>query len=175
MYALRSLLVLVLAIGATTSSRAEDAVAHPTLSLERFFRGPLDAEGSFRSAIDGSVRHVRVKMFGRWNARLATLTLSEDFAFADGEMDRKTWRFVKRRPGLYDGYREDVIGVADVRQNGRDVTLAYQADLRGSSGTFRVSFNDLLEKLDSQTVRNTATVSWLFFRAGDVDLLIHRR
>ncbi len=80
--------------------------------LEDYFRGKTTAEGQF-TAINGVRRAFHVDLHGRWNGKV--LTLVEDFTYADGERDRKTWRFRKTGPGLYRGTREDVIGETEVR------------------------------------------------------------
>ncbi len=86
--------------------------AHAEFRLEDYFRGTTYADGRF-SAINGVRRDFKVVLTGRWNGR--TLTLIEDFTYADGEKDRKTWRFAKTGEGRYTGRREDVVGETIVR------------------------------------------------------------
>lgn len=171
----RSLIVLLLCVGALPAAAASASGGAGKLVLEDFFRGRLMAEGSFRSTIDGSVRGIKVEMRGRWDPRSKTLELVEDFVFSDGEKDRKTWRFTKTAEGRYVGAREDVAGTAEVVQDGDAVRLTYRAVVRTKGGSsFTVSFDDLLVRTDRRTVRNTATVKWLFFTVGEVDLTIRR-
>ena len=169
-----ALLALLLAVPAFATPVAP-ASRPEKLVLEDFFRGTLTAEGTFTSTIDGSVRGMKVVMKGTWSPKTATLTLVEDFVFSDGEKDRKTWRFTRTGDGRYVGTREDVVGEAEVRQDGDAVRLVYKAVVRTKSGSsFTVSFDDLLVKTDRRTVLNTATVKWLFFTVGEVDLTIRR-
>ena len=171
----RSLFALLLLVSVLPAAAASPSGPAGRLVLEDFFRGRLVAEGTFRSTIDGAVRGMKVEMRGRWDRRSQTLELVEDFVFSDGEKDRKTWRFTKTGDGRYVGAREDVVGTAEVVQDGDAVRLTYRAVVKTKSGTaFTVSFDDLLVRTGARTVRNTATVRWLFFTVGEVDLTIRR-
>ncbi|WP_428030001.1 DUF3833 family protein [Ancylobacter sp.] len=134
----------------TTSAQARDLV------LERFFAGRTVAEGSF-SAINGVKRAFTVDLTGRWNGQ--ALTLVEDFRFADGERDRKTWRFVKLAPGSYRGTREDVRGGTQVRVKGDTATFSYLVDLDPGAGENLVRFHDRMVLRGDGTVLNIAWVT----------------
>ena len=141
------------------------------LVLEDFFRGHLLAKGSFSNRWDGSHRDVRVDMLGHWDGHV--LTLAEDFFYADGERAKKTWTFTKIGEGRYVGHREDVIGAADVYQDGNDVRLEYQArQAVQNGGTYDLTFRDRLEQTSKTEVLNVADVKLLFFDVGRVELKI---
>ncbi|WP_371346020.1 DUF3833 family protein [Ancylobacter sp. IITR112] len=126
------------------------------LVLEQYFAGPTVAEGSF-SAINGVKRSFTVQLNGRWNGDV--LTLVEDFRFADGEKDRKTWRFQKLAPGRYLGTREDVRGATEVSVKGNTATFSYLVDLDSGPGENLVRFHDKMVLRDDGTVLNTAWVT----------------
>jgi hypothetical protein len=141
----------------------------PTFTMEGFFTGRTVGKGAFSSSIAGVNRPLTVVTRGRWDGR--TLTLREDFAFADGEKDVKTWRFTKTGPGVYEGTREDVIGKAVVRQVGNTVQLTYSADVRGKDGSVtRLDFADTIAPVDRRSVLNKATVSKFGVPIGDVTI-----
>ena len=143
--------------------------------LQDFFNGPMKAEGRFKSRLDGSERAFRVNMLAYWNRQRTTLTLVEDFTFQDGEKGRKTWIFKQAGIGRYKGTREDVIGEADVWQDGEILRLRYKANIRNSAGNMvEVRFEDELVKLSKKVVRNTASVHWWFLTVGDVELTIKK-
>jgi hypothetical protein len=145
----------------------------PAFTLERFFQGRTVGTGSFSAPIAGVRRELTVVTRGRWDGR--TLTLREDFAFADGEKDVKTWRFTKVGPGIYEGTREDVIGKADVRQVGNTVQLSYTADVRAKDGSVtRLDFADTIAPLDGRRVLNEAVVSRFGVPIGKVSLVFSR-
>ncbi len=141
----------------------------PAFTLEGFFAGRTTGKGAFTSSIVGVNRPLTVVTRGRWDGR--TLTLREDFFFADGEKDVKTWRFTKTGPGVYEGVREDVIGKAVVRQVGNTVQLTYSADVRAKDGSVtRLDFADTIAPIDRRSVLNKATVSKFGVPIGDVTL-----
>jgi Protein of unknown function (DUF3833) len=143
--------------------------------LHDFFNGPMQAEGSFKSRIDGSERKFRVRMIANWSNHKKTLTLIENFYFQDGERGKKTWVFKQIANGRYEGTREDVIGLADVWQDGDTLKLRYNANLKKSDGNnIEVHFNDELVKISRNKVKNTATVHWWFLTVGDVELNINK-
>ncbi|MGL4634694.1 MAG: DUF3833 family protein [Beijerinckiaceae bacterium] len=145
----------------------------PAFTLEGFFTGKTVGKGAFTSAIAGVNRPMTVYTSGRWNGR--TLTLREDFVFADGEKDVKTWRFTRISPGVYEGEREDVIGKAVVRQVGNTVQLTYSADVRSKDGSVtRLDFADTIAPIDRKSVLNKAVVSKFGVPVGEV-LLTFRR
>ena len=143
--------------------------------LTDFFNGPMTAQGRFKSRLDGSERHFRVKMVARWNQPRNRLTLVEDFTFQDGEKGRKTWVFTRIGKGQYKGTREDVIGQADVWQEGEVLKLRYRANITSASGQVsEVVFEDELVQSSKRQVKNTATVHWWFLTVGDVELNISK-
>ena len=132
------------------SAQARDLV------LEQFFAGRTVAEGTF-SAINGVKRAFTVDLDGRWNGHV--LTLVEDFRFADGETDRKTWRFEKLGPGRYRGTREDVRGETQVSVKGDTATFSYLVDLTPGADENLVRFHDRMVLRGDGTVLNTAWVT----------------
>lgn len=151
-------------------------IAFPALAkdlvLEKFFAGRTQAEGTF-SAITGTKRSFTVDLSGRWNGRV--LTLVEDFRFADGERDRKTWRFEKLGTGLYRGTREDVRGDTLVTVKGNTATFSYVVELDPSAGENLVRFSDTMVLRDDGTVLNTARVTKFGFPVANTQVQFRRR
>jgi Protein of unknown function (DUF3833) len=145
----------------------------PAFTLEGFFTGRTVGRGAFVSAIAGVNRPMVVKTRGRWDGK--TLTLREDFVFADGEKDVKTWRFTRLSPGIYEGVREDVVGKAVVRQVGNTVQLTYSADVKSKDGSVtRLDFADTIAPIDQRRVLNKATVSKFGIPIGEISLIFER-
>lgn len=127
------------------------------LRLEDFFQGRTTATGSFRS-ITGLKRRFDVVLHGRWTGK--TLVLREDFRYADGERDTKTWRFRKTGPKTYVGTREDVIGETKVRLDGNSAYFSYRVDLDSGEKRNIVRFHDRLKLSDDG--RRIANTAWVF-------------
>jgi hypothetical protein len=165
-----------LLLGAAASALTLPAAAAqtPRLVLHEWFRGRTHAVGRFRNSITGEERRLAVDLIGRWDGR--KLSLFEDFFYADGERDQKTWVFTRTGEGRYVGTREDVITPADVTTPQPDtVRFGYVADLKLPSGsTRRLSFDDTLTLRPDNTVFNKAFVWWSFIPVGDVELIFYK-
>jgi hypothetical protein len=140
----------------------------PRLVLESFFDGTTSGHGVFTNSWTGSRRSFTVVIQGSWDGRV--LTLVEDFAFADGERDRKTWRLKATEPGRYTGTREDVVGLARAWTEGNAVRLEYAVSLGG----WTVDFSDVLALQDSAHLVNKAIVGKWGIRIGRVELWLRR-
>lgn len=142
---------LLFALVAAAPASARD------LRLEDFFKGHTTATGSFK-AINGTNRRFDVDLTGRWNGR--TLVLREDFRYADGERDTKTWRFRKTGKDTYTGTRGDVVGDTTVHLSGNTATFTYLVDLDPGEKRNIVRFHDrLVLSDDGKRIANTA---WVF-------------
>ena len=126
------------------------------LRLEDFFKGHTTAKGSYR-AINGVSRKFDIVLNGRWDGR--TLVLREDFRYANGEKDTKTWRFRKTGQNTYIGTREDVVGNTKVRIDGKKAFFSYLVDLDPGKRRNLVRFRDTLTlSADGRRLVNTAKV-----------------
>lgn len=160
---------LVALLGACAAPpEATVAAAAPPLVLEQFFPGRTVGQGVFTNSWTGAQRRFDVAIDGTWDGRV--LTLVEDFAYADGETDRKTWRLERTAPGTYTGRREDVVGRARAWTEGKAVRLEYAVSLGG----WTVDFSDVLALEPDGSLVNKATVGKWGIRVGRVELALRR-
>ncbi len=156
-------------LGACASPPAAPVAATASpLVLESFFPGRTVGEGVFTNSWTGSERRFSVVIDGSWDGR--TLTLVEDFDYADGEKDRKTWRLEQTSPGVYVGAREDVIGKARAWTEGNVVRLEYKVEIGG----WTVDFSDVLALRPDGSLINVAIVGKWGIRVGRVELVLRR-
>jgi len=146
----RALSLVALGLFLTTAAQATE------FRLEDYFRGTTFADGRF-SAINGTRRDFKVVLTGGWNGQ--TLTLVENFTYADGERDRKTWRFTKTGEGRYTGTREDVVGTTTVRVSGNTARFSYSVYLDGANRKNRVRFFDRMTLRPDGTLLNNALIT----------------
>lgn len=141
--------------------------------LERDLIGKTVASGSF-SAIDGTHREFTAHIDGSWDGK--TVTLVEDFEYADGEKERKTWVLTKLPNGEFSGIREDVVGTARGYQDGKAFRLEYTMALPNDDGTpgRKMKFRDVLVNDSEGTIINNATVGLWGFRVATVSLEMKR-
>lgn len=138
------------------------------LVLEQALNGRTLGEGVFVNSFTGGTTKFSVVIDGAWDGKV--LTLVEDFTYSDGLRERKTWRLTKTADGVYSGVREDVIGTANVRQDGNGVRLDYFVTLSTGLGDLDVRFQDLLYLNADGSIANKAVVSKFGLRVGRVDI-----
>lgn len=165
-------LTLLLLAGCATKPATPDNVGE-TFVLERDLVGKTVATGSF-SAIDGTHREFIAYINGSWDGKAVTLV--EDFEFADGEKERKTWVLTRQDNGEWSGIREDVVGTARGYQDGKAFRLEYTMALPNEDGSpgRKIKFRDVLVNNNDGTIINNATVGLWGFRVATVKLLINR-
>ena len=139
------------------------------LILERFFAHASAGEGVFTNSWTGSERHFHVETSSTFDE--STLTITEDFTYADGATDRKIWRLQRTGQGTYTGVREDVVGKATGWSEGAVVRLVYEARLAG----WTVKFADVLSIQSDGSLLNRATVGKWGLRLGRVELVLRRK
>jgi hypothetical protein len=161
-----------LALAAIIALQLGIAAAHAEkFTLEGYFAGRTTATGSF-SAINGTKRDFKVDLRGRWNGK--TLTLVEDFVYADGERDRKTWRFRKIAANQYRGTREDVVGDTLVTITGDTARFSYLVDLDPDGKPNRVRFHDTMTLGADGNVLNKALVTKFGLPVAKTRVEFHR-
>ena len=143
-----------------------------TFTLQTDLVGTAVGTGNF-SAIDGTSRDFTAYLDGSWDGK--SLTLIEDFVYADGVEERKTWTFTQLPNGEFSGTREDVVGTARGYQDGKAFRLEYTMAIPNDDGTpgRKVSFKDVLVKQSDGVIRNDAVVGFWGVRVGRVNLTIN--
>ena len=155
-------------MGCASAPEFSAPLPQKALVLEKALAGRTLGEGVFVNSLTGGETAFSVVIDGRWDGKV--LTLVEDFTYRDGSTDRKTWRLTKTGEGAYRGVREDVIGEADVRQDGPGVRLDYWVTLSTGIGGIDVRFQDLLYLNADGTIANKAVVSKFGLRVGRGDI-----
>jgi len=149
-----------------------DDVGEPFV-LERDLVGKTIANGGFK-AIDGTDRKFIVTINGSYDGKAVTLV--EDFEYADGVNERKTWVFTRLPNGEFSGTREDVVGTARGYQDGKAFRLEYTMAIPDEDGKpgREMKFRDVLVNQKNGVIRNDATVGLWGIRVAKVQLFIKR-
>ncbi len=166
-------LVAALASACATAPAPPREQALAPFVVERDLAGKTIGRGEFR-AIGRAPRPFVAYLDGTWDGKV--LTLVEDFEFADGEKDRKTWRLTQISPTEWRGVREDVVGEARGFMDGNAFRLEYDIllpDPNGGRGA-QVRFRDVIVRTTDGAVLNDATVGFFGFLVGGVSLRIER-
>jgi len=163
----------VVTLGACQSMDINDFEGtEPRLVLEEYFAGESRAWGIFEDRFGNLRREFRVDILGTWDG--TTLTLEEDFVYADGETDRRVWRIEKRGENGYVGRADDVLGVAEGEVRGKALNWSYDMLLNIGGSDVKVRFDDWMFLQADGVLINRATVSKFGIELGQVTLFFQR-
>ncbi|MDG2244264.1 MAG: DUF3833 domain-containing protein [Rhodospirillaceae bacterium] len=144
----------------------------PRLVLENFFEGKTKAWGMFHDRFGNLRREFEVDITGSWDG--STLTLDEEFDYADGEQDRRVWTIKKIDDNTYTGTADDILGVASGKTFGNTLNWTYDMDLKVGDSSWRVKFDDWMFLQPGGVLLNRASVSKWGFEIGVVTLSFSR-
>ncbi len=149
----------------------------PDLKLEEFFAGETVAYGIFEDRFGNLKRRFKVNIIGSVSGN--TLTLDEDFLYADGERATRIWTITndgRDEDGrvIYNGTAADIDGMAAGRIVGNGLNWAYDIDLKTDDGDLRVHFDDWIYQMDDHVALNRAYVSKFGIEIGSVTLVFMR-
>jgi len=162
-------LILSLSVLAACSGRpdlADDKLSTRDFNLEEFFDGHVVGYGQFQDRFGTVRRRFEVQVAGEWDGR--TLTLDEDFAYADGSTETRLWTLTKTGPETWSGSAPGVIGTASGEERGDAFNWRYQIDLPVPDGTLRVRFDDWMWQITETRVLNRAYMDKYGVEIGEV-------
>ncbi len=167
-----SLIFASLLIGCSSMAPEDFAGKEPRLVLEEFFSGKTRAWGVFFDRSGTLKRQFTVDILGEWDGR--TLTLTEDFLFADGEVDQRVWRIEKIDDHNYEGRADDVVGVAKGVAYGNALNWAYTLDLEVDDSTIETQFDDWFFLQPDQVLVNRAVLTKFGITLGELYIVFNR-
>ena len=167
------LLALPLLLSGCGDMKIEDFKdSQPKLALEDYFAGQTKAWGIFEDRFGNLRRQFEVDIVGTWDGE--TLTLEEDFVYADGETDRRVWTIEKTGPDSYEGRAADVDGVATGRTAGNAFNWQYSLDLKVGDRTWRVNFDDWMFLRPGGVLINKAEVTKWGLKLGEATIFFQK-
>jgi hypothetical protein len=165
---------LFLLAGCSSMKVQDFAANEPKLVLEDYFLGQTKAWGIFEDRFGNMRRQFVVDILGTWDEANQTLTLVEDFVYADGEKSQRIWTIKKLGPNRYQGTAPDVIGIADGTVAGNALFWEYDMDLKVGESFWRVRFSDWMWLQPGDALINRARVKRWGFEIGEVTLFFQR-
>lgn len=170
---LLSVLAAMALTGCSGTMKPQDfAGREPKLVLEEYFEGKTKAWGMFHDRFGNLRREFVVDITGTWDGE--TLTLDEEFDYADGEKDRRVWTIRKIDENTYIGTAGDIIGEATGSLYGNALNWTYDMNLKVGDGTWKVKFDDWMFLQPGGVLLNRASVSKWGFELGVVTLSFAR-
>jgi hypothetical protein len=149
------------------------ATEKPTLDLQQYFNGMLDAYGVFTDRSGTVIKRFTVVMRCTWQGDEGVL--DEDFIYSDGSKQKRIWRLKKLPDGRYTGTADDVVGVAQGQTRGNAFNWTYTLSLPVDGKVYEVQFDDWMYLMTDTVMLNKATMTKFGVRLGEVTLSFTRR
>jgi hypothetical protein len=144
----------------------------PNLKLEEFFAGDLKAYGMVLDRSGNLLRRFEVDLVGTWQGNKGQL--AEWFRFDDGEKSTRTWYLEKTAENHYQGYADDVVGIAKGQTSGSALYWNYDLDIRIDGTIYTINLDDWMFLIDENRLFNTTEMTKFGFKVGTIILYIER-
>lgn len=167
------LAIALLSSCATRADIADYANEKPTLDLQQYFNGTLDAWGMFQDRSGKVVKRFTVVMRCKWEGDVGTL--DEDFTYSDGTKQKRVWTLRKVAPNRYIGTAPDVVGEAIGITAGNALHWKYVLALPVDGKVYDVHFDDWMYLMDDHVMLNRAAMSKFGIALGQITLSFNKR
>ena len=145
----------------------------PTLDLQQYFNGTLDAYGVFTDRSGTVVKRFTVVMQCRWKDGQGVL--DEDFLYSDGSKQKRIWRLTALGNGRYTGQADDVVGQAQGQTQGNAFHWNYTMALPVDGTVYEVQFDDWMYLVNDRVMLNKASMRKFGIYLGEVTLSFNKR
>lgn len=162
------LLLSILVVGCSTMKPQDFANTTPELDLFNYFEGNTRAWGIFQTRGGVIKRQFVVDILGTIEGN--TLTLIEDFNYADGEQSQRIWKITRINEHSYEGEAADVVGKAQGLSYGQALNWKYRLKLPYKGKSIEVAFDDWMVLQPGGVLINRAEVTKFGIRIGEVTL-----
>ena len=142
----------------------------PKFILENFFSGEISAWGLFEDPFGIIRKRFTCKITGKWDDKLKTLKITEDFLYDDGVKENRNWELLKKSSNCYVGTTNNVIGEAVGYTAGNTFHWKYTFELKLFGNKTRVKFDDWMYLQDNNIIINKAKMKKFGFKLGTVIL-----
>lgn len=166
--------LLCLVLVGCSSNRVKDyAEQKPTLKLEEYLNGDIDAYGIFQDRSGKVIKRFHVIIKASWAGDIGTL--DESFDYSDGSKSKRIWTLRRTGQNTYTGTAGDVIGQASGEVAGNAFFWKYVLDLEVDGSHYHVNFDDWMYLMDEKVMLNKSKMSKWGFNLGEVILTFIKR
>ena len=149
------------------------AQQQPTLDLQRYFNGTIDAYGMFQKPSGEVIKRFHVVIDAHWQGNVGTL--DERFTYSDGTTQQRVWSITKTAQDTYSGTASDVVGEAIGESAGNALRWRYVLALPVDDKVYHVNFDDWMFLMDDRVMLNRSSMSKCGFDLGEVTLTFVKR
>lgn len=147
--------------------------AKPLFEVEQFFTGQLSAHGIVKDGSGKVIRRFNADIAAQWVDGVGTLT--EDFVFDDGQVQRRVWTLRADGDGHYVGTAGDVVGMAQLQQAGNSLFLDYVLRLPYRDSEVDVRVDDRMYLVSPDILINESSLTKFGWEVGTLVLVIARQ
>ncbi len=165
---------LVLSVAGCSSVNVKE-YSHdlPTLQLETYLNGTLDAYGIFKDRAGRVKKRFHCLIQASWREGVGTM--DEKFDYSDGTHSQRVWTLRKQADGKYIGTAADVVGQATGEVAGNTFRWNYVLDLDVDGSHYQVNFDDWMYLMDERVMLNHSKMSKWGVALGEVILSFYKR
>jgi len=167
MYRLTIVAILLFLTACSQGPSLNDAsLSKLELNIEDFFNGKTVAYGHFQDRFGKVKSRFKVDIEGTWDGE--TLTLVENFKYADQSTEIRIWKLKKTSEDLWTGTAPGVVGDAIGEESGDTFNFRYSLKIPFGENTLLVNFDDWMWLLDEKRLFNRAYLSKYGINIGEV-------
>lgn len=149
------------------AQRPQDyAATAPGFDLRQALDGPMLSEGVIFGPTGRVAGRFVARMEGRWQGERGTLT--EEFRFASGAVQARTWRLMLRNDGSFTATADDVVGTAHGEQSGAAVRMRYRLRLDEDAGGHVLDVTDWLYLMEDGAIMNRSEMRKFGIKVGEL-------
>jgi len=167
-----STLLLLLMAGCSSVDVEDYADSDPRLDIADYFTGTTRAWGMVQDYSGEVQRRFTVTIEG--SVEDDTLTLDEAFEFADGETDRRVWRFERVDEHRWVGTANDVEGTVEARQYGHAFHMNYPLDVDIGDRTITFTMDDWMYLQPDGRLINRTAMKKFGLTLGEITLVFEQ-
>ena len=147
--------------------------AEPPLDLKEYFTGPIKAWELVQNHKGEVTRRFDVTMVGTWDGDVGTL--EEEFAYYDGETQKRIWTITKTEDNKYEGRADDILDKADGEVQGNAMRWAYQMDLPVGDKTYKITFDDWMFLMNDGILINRSYLKKFGLTVAELTLFMQKQ
>lgn len=146
----------------------------PTLVPEDYFDGELSAYGIVKDRSGKIIRSFKGDLIGSWDEN-GVGTLDESFVYNDGEKQKRIWTLTPNGKNSYIGIAGDIVGEAQMKNNGNTVVIDYTMRVPYGDGTLDINVKDWLHLQEDGVIINHSKMKKFGFEVGELVITIIKK
>lgn len=145
----------------------------PLADIKEYFNGHIKSWGIVQDRRRRVTRRFDIDMVGKWDGDVGTL--SENFAYYDGERQQRIWTIKKLAGGHYEGTASDIIDKATGNGTGSAIRWNYVMDLPVNGTTYRIRFDDWMWMMNDGVIINRSYLKKFGITVAELTIFMQKQ